>query len=62
MRRWCSIGQRKLGRWAILGVVCALVLNIAATVLLTRASIANYPGGDALARLNERYADSPHGK
>ncbi|KAF8258483.1 hypothetical protein EI94DRAFT_1578784, partial [Lactarius quietus] len=41
------------------GAVGALVLNTAATVLFMRASMANYPGGTALALLNERYADSP---
>jgi len=46
----------------LLAVVGSLVLNTAVTVLLTRASIANYPGGHALALLNERYAGSPHGE
>ncbi|KAH9954038.1 glycosyltransferase family 22 protein [Russula dissimulans] len=44
----------------LLVVVGSLALNTAATVILTRASIANYPGGHALARLNERYAGSSH--
>ena len=51
-----------IGRLAFLTVVGALALNSAATVLLSCASIANYPGGHALARLNERFVDSPHGK
>jgi alpha-1,6-mannosyltransferase len=60
-----SILRRKgtlLGWFAFLAVVGALALNTAATILLSRASIANYPGGHALARLNVRYAESPHGK
>lgn len=60
-----SLRRRKgslLGLLAFLGVVGALALNTAATVLLTRASMANYPGGHALARLNERYRETPHGK
>jgi alpha-1,6-mannosyltransferase len=43
-------------------VAGTLALNIVATVLLTRASMANYPGGTALALLNKRYANSEHGK
>ncbi|KAI9507337.1 glycosyltransferase family 22 protein [Russula earlei] len=57
------IRQRKktlFSRLKFLVVVGALVLNASATVLLTRASIANYPGGHALSRLNERYAETPH--
>ena len=50
------------GKLALLTVTGALALNTTATVLLTRASMANYPGGSALALLNERYADSAHGK
>ena len=46
----------------LLSVVGALALNTAATILLTRASMANYPGGSALALLNERYADYAHGQ
>ena len=60
-----SVRQRKgslLGLLTFLMVAGALALNMTATILLTRASIANYPGGHALARLNERYGESPHGK
>jgi alpha-1,6-mannosyltransferase len=60
-----SVRQRKgtlLGLIAFLAVIGALALNTAATVLLTRASMANYPGGHALARLNERYVEPSHGK
>ena len=49
------------GKLALLTVVGTLAFNAAATVLLTPASMANYPGGTALALLNERYADSAHG-
>jgi alpha-1,6-mannosyltransferase len=51
-----------MGRLAFIAVVGALALNSAATVLLMRVSIANYPGGHALARLNEKTVESPHGK
>jgi alpha-1,6-mannosyltransferase len=60
-----SLGRRKgslFGWITFLIVVGTLALNAAATVLLTCASMANYPGGHALARLNERYAESSHGK
>ena len=60
-----SLHRRKRSIWgklALLTVAGALALNTAATILLTRASMANYPGGSALALLNERYADSAHGK
>ena len=50
------------GGLALLTVAGTLALNIVATVLLTRASMANYPGGTALALLNKRYANSEHGK
>ncbi|KAH8990246.1 glycosyltransferase family 22 protein [Lactarius akahatsu] len=48
------------GRLAFLMVAGALMLNTVVTILLTRASMANYPGGTALALLNERYADSAY--
>lgn len=60
-----SARQRKgtlLGLIAFLAVIGALALNTAATVLLTRASMANYPGGHALARLNERHVESSRGR
>ena len=60
-----SLNRRRGSIWgklALLTVAGILALNTAATVLLTRASMANYPGGTALALLNERYADSAHGK
>lgn len=60
-----SIRQRKgkiLGQLAFLIVVGSLVLNTATTIIATRASIANYPGGHALALFNKRYAESPNGK
>ena len=65
VRKKYSLHRRKRSIWgklALLTVAGALALNTAATVLLTRASMANYPGGSALALLNERYADSAHGK
>jgi hypothetical protein len=60
-----SLNRRKgsiWGRLALLTVAGTLAFNTAATVLLTRASMANYPGGTALALLNERYADRAHGR
>ena len=60
-----SLNKRKgsiRGRLALLMVAGTLALNTAATVLLTRASMANYPGGTALALLNKRYADRAHGR
>jgi alpha-1,6-mannosyltransferase len=60
-----SIRQRKgriLSLLAFLIVVGSLVLNTATTIIATRASIANYPGGHALALFNKRYAESPNGK
>lgn len=50
-----------MGLLKFLAVVGALAFNMTATVFLTRASMANYPGGHAVARLNERYGESPHG-
>ena len=43
-------------------VVGSLVLNTATTIIATRSSIANYPGGQALSLFNKRYAESPNGK
>lgn len=57
------IRQRKgriLGLLAFLIVAGSLVLNTATTIIATRASMANYPGGDALALFNKRYAESPN--
>ena len=51
-----------MGQLAFLLVVGALALNTVATVVVTRASIANYPGGHALARLNEQYMETPNGE
>jgi alpha-1,6-mannosyltransferase len=60
-----SLHRRKRSIWgklALLIVAGVLVLNTAVTVLLTRASMANHPDSRALTLLNERYADSAHGK
>ncbi|KAI0312103.1 Alg9-like mannosyltransferase family-domain-containing protein [Amylostereum chailletii] len=57
------VGWRKsslLGRLAFLSVAGLLALNAVATCLTLQASIANYPGGVALARFNALYADAPH--
>ena len=40
------------GRVCFAAVALCLAANCALTVLQTAASMANYPGGDALARLN----------
>jgi len=60
-----SIRQRKgriLGLLTFSAVAGSLILNTAMTIIATRASIANYPGGHALALFNERYAESSNGK
>jgi hypothetical protein len=60
-----SIRQRKgriLGLFAFLIVVGSLMLNTAMTIIATRASMANYPGGHALSLFNKRYAESSDGK
>ncbi|KAI0347804.1 hypothetical protein BDW22DRAFT_1365043 [Trametopsis cervina] len=54
------ISRRKssfLGRLAFLVVAGSLALNCVVTLLFSISSINNYPGGKALARLNEMYAD-----
>ena len=51
-----------MGLLAFLLVVGSLVVNTATTIIATRASIANYPGGHALALFDKRYAESPNGK
>ena len=38
-----------------------IVANVIVTVLLTRASMVNYPGGQILALFNARYDGQPHG-
>ena len=45
----------------MLFVVGAVVLNTLGTAVLTQASMANYPGGVALTRLNFLYSDSTDG-
>lgn len=51
----------------IFGRICRLVffgliaVNIAATYILTRSSMVNYPGGVALATFNEQYANQTNG-
>ncbi|KAJ7072884.1 glycosyltransferase family 22 protein [Mycena amicta] len=49
------VSRRKsslFGRLLFLGAFCALLANLAATVLLALASSRNYPGGNAMAILN----------
>ncbi|KAF7314395.1 Mannosyltransferase [Mycena kentingensis (nom. inval.)] len=49
------VSQRKssfFGRLLFLGAFCALLANFAVTVLLTTASMRNYPGGKAMELLN----------
>lgn len=51
----------------IFGRICRLVFfgllagNIAATYILTRSSMVNYPGGVALATFNDQYANQTDG-
>lgn len=50
------------GRLMFLIAVTVVVANCLVTVLLTKSSIANYPGGSAMALLNQLYADDDRGK
>ncbi|KAG1841033.1 glycosyltransferase family 22 protein [Suillus subalutaceus] len=57
--RW-MVSRRKggvFGRMMFLAAAGILALNCAITIVSTRASMANYPGGSALAIFNDRYAD-----
>lgn len=45
----------------MLFVMGAIALNTLATAVLTQASMANYPGGVALARLNTLYSNDTAG-
>ncbi|KAI3596152.1 glycosyltransferase family 22 protein [Moniliophthora roreri] len=59
--RW-MVSRRKshiMGRLYFLGVVAAIVLNLAATALTTAASTANYPGGVALTKFNHYVNSQP---
>lgn len=49
------------GRIMFLVTSLMILSNVLLTSLQTYTSIANYPGGQALALLNEKYADSDHG-
>ncbi|EKM61314.1 glycosyltransferase family 22 protein [Phanerochaete carnosa HHB-10118-sp] len=49
-----------IGRLAFLVVVGCLSANLLATVIFSRSSMDNYPGGEALARFNEIYAGQPN--
>ncbi|OCH94902.1 hypothetical protein OBBRIDRAFT_884451 [Obba rivulosa] len=57
------ISRRKgtlFGRLCFLSVAGLLAGNCLATVFLTRASMANYPGGHAMAQFNEIYGTRDH--
>ncbi|KAG1841030.1 glycosyltransferase family 22 protein [Suillus subalutaceus] len=61
--RW-MVSRRKggvFGRMMFLAATGILALNCAITIVSTRASMANYPGGSALAIFNDRYADQHAG-
>ncbi|KAG2145216.1 glycosyltransferase family 22 protein [Suillus clintonianus] len=56
---WWMVSRRKgglFGRMMFLAAMGILVLNCAITVVSTRASMANYPGGSALATFDNQYA------
>ena len=61
---FCRIGRPKgriIGRLAFVTVAGLFGLTTMATILHTRASMANYPGGAALAQLNDGFANVQHG-
>lgn len=65
----CRATRRKstlFGQLAFLLVMAILLANLAITALLTRASVTNYPGGEAMAALHHRHSSEPqrlsHGK
>jgi alpha-1,6-mannosyltransferase len=51
-----------IGRVLFLSLIALVVANGFATYLLTSASMANYPGGEALARFNARYVEQEYGR
>jgi alpha-1,6-mannosyltransferase len=56
---WWMVSRRKgglFGRMMFLAATGILALNFAITLVSTRASMANYPGGSALATFNDQYA------
>ncbi|EGN98733.1 glycosyltransferase family 22 protein [Serpula lacrymans var. lacrymans S7.3] len=60
--RW-MVSRRKgrfFGRLLFLGATGIIAANLLVTVMYTRVSAANYPGGSALAVFNKRYADWEH--
>ncbi|KAG1814077.1 glycosyltransferase family 22 protein [Suillus variegatus] len=57
---WWMVSRRKgglFGRMMFLAAMGILALNCAITIVSTRASMANYPGGSALLTFNDQYAD-----
>jgi hypothetical protein len=50
-----------LGRLLQLFLFGIIMTNVLVTVLLTKASMMNYPGGETLAFFNARYADQDYG-
>ncbi|GJE85804.1 glycosyltransferase family 22 protein [Phanerochaete sordida] len=48
------------GRLAFLLVAGSLSANLLATIVFTRSSMDNYPGGEALAHFNDMYAGEPN--
>ncbi|KAG2053372.1 hypothetical protein BDR06DRAFT_982841 [Suillus hirtellus] len=57
---WWMVSRRKgglFGRIMFLAAMGILALNCAITIVSTRASMANYPGGSALSTFNDQYAD-----
>lgn len=57
---WWMVSRRKgglFGRMMFLAAMSILALNYAITIVSMRASMANYPGGSALATFNDHFAD-----
>ncbi|KAG1743496.1 glycosyltransferase family 22 protein [Suillus lakei] len=57
---WWMVSRKKgglFGRVMFLAAMSILTLNCAITFVSMRASMANYPGGSALATFNDQYAD-----
>jgi alpha-1,6-mannosyltransferase len=65
LAKYLRVSQPKsnlLGRIAFGAAFAMIMGNLLATTLLATTSIANYPGGEALASFNEKYASVAGGK
>ena len=50
-----------IGRLAVVAVGGLIAANCIASVFLTAVSVDNYPGGEALSRFNDMYAEHKNG-